>query len=291
MPRVTIGVPVYNGAKLIGECLANLAEQTYRDFEVIISDNASNDGTTEICTEFCARDRRFRHIIHQQTSSANENFQFVRDAADCDFFAYRAFDDLCCPNFLAQLVPVLKTAPDARLAVGSIRREKGIDRRVRLYRYPLSVAEDRGPAGNRVLPQMFKGHASWFYGLWRHKGLVESYERVLQEYDDPWGCDHLILLHAMLADGIRGTHSDATFIQRVLPTQRHYTSGRGQDHATVIDRNRRFEAAARQLLAESSLEPGLKRRIGKWMTLYTLHRCHGPARLMKALLRGVLKRS
>lgn len=74
MPRITIGVPVYNGVTLIGECLENLACQTHRDFEVIISDNASTDGTTEICAAFCEYDRRFRHIVHPKTSSANENF-------------------------------------------------------------------------------------------------------------------------------------------------------------------------------------------------------------------------
>src|SRR5690606_37434670 len=186
MPRVTIGVPVYNGASLIGECLQNIAQQSYSDFEVIISDNASTDGTSQICAAFSERDRRFRHVRHESTSSANANFLAVRDIADCDYFAYRAFDDLSTPDFLSRLVPILDAEPRARLAVGTVRQELGTGGRFRETHYPLVAPETDGTQRRRILRQMFRGHASWFYGLWRHAGLVESYHRVLQDYDDPW---------------------------------------------------------------------------------------------------------
>ena len=288
MPRITIGLPVYNGAALIGECLRNLADQTHRDFEVIISDNASNDGTTDICAEFCAQDRRFRHVIHPTTGSANDNFLFVRDVADCDYFAYRAYDDLAGPDFLQRLAPILDETPGARLAVGTVRQELGADGRFRQHRYPLTSQADHGPVAQRVLQQMFRGQASWFYGLWRHRGLVESYDRVLKDYDDPWGCDHLILLHAMLADGIRGTQDGATFVQRVLPTDRHYVPKRRPSFDQMIARNRRFGGVARQLLNESSLDAGTHRAVARALPLFTLRRCHGAKRLIQARLKVLL---
>lgn len=287
MPRVTIGVPVYNGASLIAECLSSLAAQTHRDFEVIISDNASTDGTTEICAEFCAQDRRFRHIIQPTTSSANENFLFVRNVADCDFFAYRAFDDLSDPDYLERLMSVLSDFPDAVLAVGSIRQELGDSGRFRAHRYPLKVSEDNGAVQKRILGQMFRGHASWFYGLWRHRGLVDSYDRVLRDYNDPWGCDHLILLHAMFADGIRGTQIGATFVQRVLPTDRHYVPKKRPNYEAMIARNRLFAEVARQLLEESKLDAATRRTIGRAIPLFTLRRCHGAKRLLQARLKGI----
>ncbi len=290
MPRITIGLPVYNGAELIGECLENLAAQTHRDFEVIISDNASTDGTTEICAAFCERDSRFRHVVQAVTSSANQNFLYVRDAADCDYFAYRAYDDLATSDYLMRLAAVLDDRPGARLAVGNIRQELGRDGRVRDFGYPVASIGEEGRPKARILRQMFRGHASWFYGLWRHDGLIESYDRVLLDYDDPWGCDHLILLHAMLADGIRGTREGATFIQRVLPTPRHYIPKARPNYAQMVARNRRFSEVARRLLDESTLDDATRRSVSRMLPLYTLRRCHGVKRLLQAKLKALSKR-
>lgn len=289
MPRVTLGLPVYNGAALIGECLESLAAQTYRDFEVIISDNASNDGTSEICAAFCDRDSRFRHIIHRDTCSANDNFLFVRDIADCDFFAFRAYDDLADPDYLELLVPILLAKPMVRLAVGRIRQEIGTAGRFRMFDYPLSAAVEAGPPAPRILRQMFQGNPSWFYGLWRKDGLVESFDRVFLDYDDPWGSDHLIILHAILADSLRGTNAGATFVQRILPTPRHYIPKKRPSYEKMVARNARFEFVARQLLEESQLSPADKRVIRKFLHLYTLMRCHGAKRLLQARLKKFRK--
>ena len=52
-PRVSIGLPVYNGADFLEEALDSLLAQTFEDFELIISDNASTDRTQEICQAYC----------------------------------------------------------------------------------------------------------------------------------------------------------------------------------------------------------------------------------------------
>ena len=289
MPLITLGVPVYNGVALISECLENLARQTLRDFEVIISDNASTDGTSEICDAFCQRDRRFRHVRHTSTSSANDNFIFVRNRADCDYFAFRAYDDLSGPDFLECLSGVLDDAPACRLAVGTVRQEFASGKR-RLHKYPLTVTEDLGPPKDRILCQMFDGHASWFYGLWRHQGLIDSYDRVIKDYDDPWGCDHLILLHAMLADGIRGYQGDAVFVQRVLSTQRHYIPAARPSYAVMAARNRHFSAVAQQLLSESMLDEKTRHAVVKAIPQFASYRCHGTRRLLQARLKSLLRR-
>jgi len=285
MPRLTIGLPVYNGALLIEECLKNLGNQAYTDFEVIISDNASTDGTTEYCAEFAAKDRRFRHIVHTKTSSANDNFLYVRDIADSDYFAFRAFDDLSSRNYVADLVQMLDDVPNARLAVGRIQKQFGGPHRVRGYQYPLSPSADRGPVLKRILRQMYQGQASWFYGVWRREALVESFDRVLREYDDPWGCDHLILLHAMLNGGICGTREGASFTQRVLQTERHYIPTKRPSYDTMISRNRWFYKVASELVKECNL-PSLDRRaVTAMLPLFTLIRCHGTKRLAQGILK------
>jgi glycosyltransferase involved in cell wall biosynthesis len=84
MSRVSVAVPVYNGALLIAESLNCIVNQTMQDFEVIMSDNASTDGTSEICVAFARKDSRFRHVRHDTNVGAVKNFFFVRDQAQAD---------------------------------------------------------------------------------------------------------------------------------------------------------------------------------------------------------------
>ena len=57
-PRVSIAVPVYNGERYVAQALDSLLAQTYTDFELVIVDNCSTDGTEDICRSFASRDQR-----------------------------------------------------------------------------------------------------------------------------------------------------------------------------------------------------------------------------------------
>ena len=92
-PVVSIGMPVYNGAKYIREALDSLLSQTFVDFELIISDNASTDATQEICEEYARRDLRIRYVKQSENKGALANFQFVLNQAKGEFFMWAAADD------------------------------------------------------------------------------------------------------------------------------------------------------------------------------------------------------
>ena len=123
MARVSIGVPVYNGVSLIQESLDCIASQSFRDIEVIISDNGSTDGTSKICAEFVAKDSRFKHIRHDKVMDVMLNFAFVRDQAKSPLFMWRAYDDLSSHNYIEELVKVFDQAPETLLAVGNVSQE------------------------------------------------------------------------------------------------------------------------------------------------------------------------
>jgi glycosyltransferase involved in cell wall biosynthesis len=76
-PRVSIGLPVYNGERFLKEALDSLLAQIYTDFELIISDNASTDQIESICRTYAASDRRIRYYRNKENVGAAHNFNRV----------------------------------------------------------------------------------------------------------------------------------------------------------------------------------------------------------------------
>jgi cellulose synthase/poly-beta-1,6-N-acetylglucosamine synthase-like glycosyltransferase len=65
-PKVSIGLPVYNGERYLAETIQSLRDQVFPDFEIIICDNASTDGTAEICRRYLNLDKRIRYYRHSK---------------------------------------------------------------------------------------------------------------------------------------------------------------------------------------------------------------------------------
>jgi glycosyltransferase involved in cell wall biosynthesis len=107
-PRVSIGMPVYNGEPYMREALDALLAQTFTDFELIISDNASTDRTEEICREYAAKDRRIRYVRQKTNRGATANFQYVLDEAVGEYFMWAAHDDWWDPLFIEVCMSILQ---------------------------------------------------------------------------------------------------------------------------------------------------------------------------------------
>jgi glycosyltransferase involved in cell wall biosynthesis len=114
-PLVSIGLPVFNGEKGIGRALESLLAQEYRHVEIIISDNASTDGTEGICREFAARDSRIKYHRSDVNRGAVWNFNRVFELATGEYFMWAAHDDEREPGYLAACVRRLEQSPTAVL--------------------------------------------------------------------------------------------------------------------------------------------------------------------------------
>jgi glycosyltransferase involved in cell wall biosynthesis len=114
--RVSIGLPVYNGERYLRDAIASILRQTYADFELIICDNASTDGTEAICRRFAAQDLRIRYYRHPVNLGAARNFNETFALARGVYFKWAAHDDMLEPEFLAACVEALDRHPDAVLA-------------------------------------------------------------------------------------------------------------------------------------------------------------------------------
>jgi len=111
-PRVTVGVPVYNGAASIGKILDNLLSQTLLNFELVISDNCSTDNTEAICRFYANKDSRISYHRQTRNIGPTANFSFLVDVAKCEYFLLAACDDLRSLDFLELNVAFLDTNPD-----------------------------------------------------------------------------------------------------------------------------------------------------------------------------------
>jgi glycosyltransferase involved in cell wall biosynthesis len=114
--RVTLGVPVYNAEGTVAETVESLLRQTYQDFELIVSDNASTDRTVAIVQSIAERDSRVRVIRQGWNIGANGNYSALVAAARGEYFKWSSASDWCAPTFIERCVAFLEARPDVALA-------------------------------------------------------------------------------------------------------------------------------------------------------------------------------
>jgi glycosyltransferase involved in cell wall biosynthesis len=111
-PTVSIGFPVYNGERYLRGAIDSVLAQTYRDFEFIISDNASTDGTGKICSEYAAADPRIRYSRTDKNMGGGWNFNNVFLRSRGKYFVWFCHDDQWAPDFLQKHVDAMERNPD-----------------------------------------------------------------------------------------------------------------------------------------------------------------------------------
>src|SRR5690348_2515296 len=115
-PRLSVGLPVYNGERYLAETLDSLIEQTFEDFELIISDNASTDGTAGICRRYEKLDSRIRYFRQPRNIGGAPNHNFVARQARGELFKWVSADDLYARDLLERCVDALNDLPHVVLA-------------------------------------------------------------------------------------------------------------------------------------------------------------------------------
>lgn len=172
-PPVNIGLPVFNGERFLKSTLDSILAQTFGEFELIISDNASTDDTEQICREYAAQDRRIRYFRNEKNFGAARNFNRVFELSSGEYFRWNSADDLCAPDLVEKCKKILDENPDVILCyprstlideTGKVIRQydDGLDLR-------LPCASDRFRQLNLKL-----GLCNAHYGLIRSRTLWKS---------------------------------------------------------------------------------------------------------------------
>jgi glycosyltransferase involved in cell wall biosynthesis len=214
MVPITIGVPVFNGADLLDECLSCLARQTFRDFKVLIFDNASTDATPEIARAWAERDSRFHHVRQPSNVNVLANFRDALRAAESPWFMWRADDDLSADDYLETLYRLATQSPGCKLAVSSLLTRDLDDGRRRLTEAPKISNPER--VGGRVRTLIGFSRA-WFYGLWDRETLLDAFVPVSESFPFAYAVDTLTLYGPSIDGGVRTTRQ-TTFIKRARRT-------------------------------------------------------------------------
>jgi len=171
-PKVSVGLPVYNGASTIDVAISALLGQSFQDFELIVSDNKSTDDTLEICEAAAKSDPRVRVIRQMKNRGAVANFEAVLKAARGRYFMFAAADDRVEPLFIAETFAALEAAPEAVACAPRtmIHFEGGHSREAR------GSSPIGGPAWWRPARFLLRpADNSRFYGLYRTEVLRDAY--------------------------------------------------------------------------------------------------------------------
>lgn len=172
-PRVSIGLPVYNGERFLREALDSLVTQTFEDFELVISDNGSSDGTQEICRAYEAKDRRIRYYRQDQNRGGAWNHNRVFALSKGEYFKWASHDDLCDPALLARYVEVLDTDSSVVLCHSKVKRI--LDEHGTVENYAVELATDSPKPQVRFRDLILIRHRCFqIYGLIRSKDLKNT---------------------------------------------------------------------------------------------------------------------
>jgi glycosyltransferase involved in cell wall biosynthesis len=162
-PRVSIGLPVYNGKKYLAEAIESLLGQSFEDFELIISDNASTDETADICSQYAQQDRRVRYIRQPHNIGLSPNHNVVLDQARGEYFKWAASDDLYGRELVERCVDVLDKCPDVILAHSWTAAVDGAGNITQAYKYPLAT-------DSPSVPERFRSFMFGSSGLFEAEG-------------------------------------------------------------------------------------------------------------------------
>jgi glycosyltransferase involved in cell wall biosynthesis len=165
-PRISVGLPVFNGERYLAATLESILAQTYADFELIISDNGSTDATQRICAVYAAQDSRIAYHRHDENRGAAFNFNFVFGLARGPFFKWAAYDDLLAPTFLERCLEVLEREDAVVLTYPQTNRIDAEGQFMEHYADGLDLREPTAPGRFRKFLAT-PGHCHPVFGLIR----------------------------------------------------------------------------------------------------------------------------
>jgi glycosyltransferase involved in cell wall biosynthesis len=169
-PKVSVGLPVRNGGRLLSRAIQSILAQDFGDLELLISDNASDDATADICAEYARLDNRVRIFRHDRAVTSTLNFEYVLDHTAGKMFMWAAHDDRRAEDCVRRHVEALHSNPRAILAISDIATVDEVSGSRSVYKFSELLASDDPIERIRFILR----ENGWgaIYGLFRRDALA-----------------------------------------------------------------------------------------------------------------------
>jgi len=246
---VTVGLPVFNGERYLGDTLESLLAQSFTDFEILVSDNGSTDGTEEIASTYARADQRVRYTRHRTNRGAAWNYSHLVGETASPYFKWSGHDDLYDPGYLSACMTELGVGgPEVALCYPRTRLIDAEGRVKRAYDDGLDLRSGSPSQRLRALLENI-GLANAVFGVIRTAALRRT--RLIAPYND----SDIVLLIELALIGRFHEIPQTLFHRRMHPGQAYQVNRTATDVSAwfdpvsarrfVLPRGRRFVEAAR----------------------------------------------
>jgi glycosyltransferase involved in cell wall biosynthesis len=240
-PLVSVGMPLYNAVEYLDEAIESLLDQTFGDFELVMSDNASTDGTVDRCREWAAKDSRIVVLASDTNRGAAWNYNRTVEASSGRYFRWQAHDDRCDADHLLRLVDCFSRDPGIVLAYSHTRLIDAQGDEIRLLHDRLGVDSDSAAQRYRMMIRNLKDCNAVF-------GLIDRSVLMNTQMIGAYASSDRALLYELALRGRFGEVSEHLFERR-----RHIKSSLRASRSRK-DLESWFDTSARR----GSMFPGLR---------------------------------
>lgn len=210
-PKISIGIPVYNGEKFLVSTIESVLEQTFKDFEVIVSDNSSSDNTKTICKEYEIKDSRVRYMRQTTNIGGYNNYKFVLDNSFGKYFMWLAADDILGnKDYLKILNYEISKEYDYYFPEVSLINEKGD-----IIRTEAMKSFQNCETQLDFLEASLTENGMHLYSLFLKKNLVEDW-KYLEKCKSLPTCNEGLFVHAINAT------RKGKFVSKAVKLYRHH---------------------------------------------------------------------
>lgn len=209
-PLVSIGMPVYNAEQYIKESLNSLLNQSYINFELIISDDASTDNTFSICEDFAKKDKRIRFFRQKKTNGFVNNFNFVLKKASAKYFIWAGDDDLWNKNYIKTLLSLHQKYPTISLAFS---RFNNIFNDKPYNRIKNQLMRNGASRLYYLFHYLNNRNLSYFYGMHKTQIIkkIEGYQKDSRPF---YGSSDFLTIFRVLLEGPAAYTDKLLFLKR-----------------------------------------------------------------------------